>query len=141
MAIIEAQGLNIEFPLYHVASRSLKKRLLAKAAVRVSTDESNRVVVNALRDLTFTIRPGERVALVGHNGAGKTTLLRTLAGIYEPVGGSLRVEGEIGSLIDPAAGTGLRGLRDRVEALGGVLFVVSPPGGPTRISVEVPCGS
>ena len=33
MAIIEAQGLNIEFPLYHVASRSLKKRLLAKAAV------------------------------------------------------------------------------------------------------------
>ena len=41
---------------------------LHRRAVRVSTDESNRVVVNALRDLTFTIRPGERVALVSDAG-------------------------------------------------------------------------
>ena len=104
MPSIEARALAIEFPLYHVSARSLKKRLLAKAAVRVKTDEANRVVVSALRDLSFTIGRGERVALIGHNGAGKTTLLRTLAGIYEPVDGSLRVEGTIGTLIDPAAG-------------------------------------
>ncbi|MFC0409922.1 ABC transporter ATP-binding protein [Roseomonas elaeocarpi] len=104
MPSIEARGLAIEFPLYHVSARSLKKRLLAKAAVRVKTDEANRVVVSALRDLSFTIGHGERVALMGHNGAGKTTLLRTLAGIYEPVGGSLRVQGTIGTLIDPSAG-------------------------------------
>lgn len=104
MARIEATGLSIEFPLYHVGARSLKKRLLARSPLRLKTDESHRVVVAALRDLSFTIARGERVALVGHNGAGKTTLLRTLAGIYEPVSGHLRVEGEIGSLIDPAAG-------------------------------------
>ena len=102
--MIEARGLTIEFPLYHVGARSLKKRLLAKAGARVRTDDSNRVVVSALRDLTFSVGPGERVALVGHNGSGKTTLLRALAGIYEPVGGSLSAEGSIGSLIDPAAG-------------------------------------
>ena len=104
MARIEARGLRVEFPLYHLGARSLKKRLLARAAARVRTDESNRVVVSALRDLDFQIGVGERVALVGRNGAGKTTLLRSLAGIYEPVGGRLLIEGSVGSLIDPAAG-------------------------------------
>lgn len=42
---------------------------------------------------------------------------------------------------DPDRGSGLRGLRDRVEGLGGSLYVISPPGGPTTISVEVPCAS
>ncbi|MBP0444390.1 ABC transporter ATP-binding protein [Roseomonas sp. SSH11] len=104
MALIEANDLRVEFPLYHLAARSLKKRLLARAAARVRTDESNRVVVSALRELNFRISSGDRVALIGRNGAGKTTLLRSLAGIYEPVGGRIRIEGAIGSLIDPAAG-------------------------------------
>ena len=104
MAAIEAAGLAIEFPLYHHNARSLKQRILASSRLRLRKDEDNRIVVSALRDLNFTIRSGERVALVGPNGAGKTTLLRTVAGIFEPVAGRLRVTGEIGSLIDPAAG-------------------------------------
>jgi lipopolysaccharide transport system ATP-binding protein len=104
MAHIAADGVSIEFPLYHVGARSLKKRLLARTPIRLREDDSHRIVVAALRDLSFRIEPGERVALVGGNGAGKTTLLRTLAGIYEPVAGRLEVAGSIGSLIDPAAG-------------------------------------
>ncbi|MBR0649737.1 ABC transporter ATP-binding protein [Roseomonas terrae] len=104
MATIEAAGLAIEFPLYHHNARSLKQRILASSGLRLKQDADNRVVVAALRDLSFSIGKGERVALVGPNGAGKTTLLRTIAGVYEPVAGMLRVEGEIGSLIDPAAG-------------------------------------
>jgi lipopolysaccharide transport system ATP-binding protein len=102
MPHILADRLTIEFPLYHIGARSLKKRVMA--ASRLREDDSNRIVVAALRDLSFAIAPGERVALVGNNGAGKTTLLRTLAGVYEPVGGRLEVAGSIGSLIDPAAG-------------------------------------
>jgi len=98
------EELSIEFPLYHLGARSLKKRLLAATPLRLRTDDANRVVVAALRDLSFAIGHGERVALIGHNGAGKTTLLRTLAGVYEPVAGRLSVRGEIGSLIDPQAG-------------------------------------
>ena len=104
MACILAERLAIDFPLYHVGARSLKKRVLAGAGMRLQTDETNRVVVAALRDLNFRIDGGERVALIGPNGAGKTTLLRTLAGLYTPVQGRLVVEGEIGSLIDPGAG-------------------------------------
>jgi lipopolysaccharide transport system ATP-binding protein len=101
---IEAAGLSIEFPLYHLSARSLKKRMLAATPIRLRQDESKRIVVAALRDLSFRIESGERVALVGNNGAGKTTLLRTLAGIYEPVAGRIEVEGSIGSLIDLSAG-------------------------------------
>jgi signal transduction histidine kinase len=42
---------------------------------------------------------------------------------------------------DMARGTGLAGLRDRVAGLGGTMYVISPQGGPTTISVELPCGS
>lgn len=104
MPHIEAAGLSIEFPLYHLSARSLKKRMLAATPIRLRQDESQRIVVAALRDLSFRIESGERVALVGNNGAGKTTLLRTLAGIYEPVAGRIEVEGSIGSLIDLSAG-------------------------------------
>jgi lipopolysaccharide transport system ATP-binding protein len=102
MARIEADRLTIQFPLYHLGARSLKKRLLGNA--RLHTDAANRVVVSALSDMSFVIGRGERVALIGPNGAGKTTLLRTLAGVYEPAGGRIAVEGSIGALIDVGAG-------------------------------------
>ncbi|MFQ3623605.1 MAG: ABC transporter ATP-binding protein, partial [Acetobacteraceae bacterium] len=104
MSRIVAEGLRIEFPLYHLGARNLKKRILATTSRRMRTDSRNRLVIAALQDIGFTIDRGERVALVGHNGAGKTTLLRTLAGIYEPVAGRLSVQGTIGVLLDPAAG-------------------------------------
>jgi ATP-binding cassette subfamily F protein 3 len=43
------------------------------------------------RDVTFTVRPGDRMGLVGPNGAGKTTLLRIIAGVYEPESGNINV--------------------------------------------------
>lgn len=48
----------------------------------------------ALDNLSFVIRPGERVALVGRNGAGKTTLIKLLCGLYEPDSGEIWVNGK-----------------------------------------------
>ncbi len=48
---------------------------------------------DVLRELSFTMRPGERVALVGMNGAGKTTLVKLLCGLYKPTSGEIRVNG------------------------------------------------
>ena len=47
----------------------------------------------ALADVSITLRPGERIALVGENGAGKTTLAKLLMGLYEPTSGRIVVDG------------------------------------------------
>jgi ATP-binding cassette, subfamily B, bacterial len=56
-----------------------------------------------LQDVTFAIRPGETVALVGRNGAGKTTLVKLLTGLYQPASGSIRCGGQELSDCDPAS--------------------------------------
>ena len=104
MASITVENVSIDFPLYHANSRSLKKTVFAAASGRLGEDQQKRIVVQALRDVSFTLNPGDRLALVGGNGAGKTTLLRCLAGIYEPIAGRLRVEGAVGSLLDASLG-------------------------------------
>lgn len=101
---IIVENVSVDFPIYHGNARSLKKMMLSAASGRISADRQNRVVVQALRDVSFTLNPGDRLALVGGNGAGKTTLLRTLAGIFEPVAGRLKVTGIIGSLLDANLG-------------------------------------
>ncbi len=101
---IEVTNLSLNFPLYHGNSRSLKRTVLAAASGRLGEDGKHRVVVQALRDISFTLRSGDRLGLIGSNGAGKTTLLRTLAGIYEPVVGRVLVQGSLSALLDPNLG-------------------------------------
>ncbi len=103
-AAIEVRGLSVSFPLYHGSGRSLKKMVFAAASGRLATDPQHRVVVQALRNINLSLRTGARLGLVGSNGAGKTTLLRVLAGIYEPVAGSLTVNGSISALLDTNLG-------------------------------------
>jgi ABC-type polysaccharide/polyol phosphate transport system ATPase subunit len=57
----------------------------------------------ALRDISFDVLPGEWIGVVGDNGAGKTTLLKVAAGLYEPNGGTVVVDGTVTLL----AGLGL----------------------------------
>jgi ATP-binding cassette, subfamily B, bacterial len=47
----------------------------------------------ALRGVNLSIRPGEKIALVGHNGAGKTTLIKLLSRLYDPTEGSILIDG------------------------------------------------
>ena len=53
----------------------------------------------ALRDLSFEVEQGERVAFVGHNGAGKSTLLKLLSRITDPTEGRISIKGRVSSLL------------------------------------------
>jgi ATP-binding cassette subfamily B protein len=66
----------------------------------------------ALRDVSFTIRRGETVAIVGHNGAGKTTLVKLVARLYDPQQGQVLIDGHDVREYDP----------DELRSEFGVLF-------------------
>ncbi|GAJ30158.1 ABC transporter ATP-binding protein [Acidomonas methanolica] len=111
MTRVLVEQLHISFPLYHGASRSLRGTMTGAVSTwrsgpsaRLARETHRRIVANVLEGLSFTLERGERLGLIGGNGAGKTTLLRALAGIYEPVSGHVRIEGQLGTLLDPSLG-------------------------------------
>ncbi len=125
---VDITGVSLDFPLYHASGRSLKKMVMSTVTRRMGADAKHRVVVQALRDVSFSLRSGDRLGLIGHNGAGKTTLLRTIAGIYEPFHGNIAVRGTLNALLDANLGmnpelTGrenvmLRGLYNGLDGAG-----------------------
>lgn len=58
----------------------------------------------AVKDISFTLRRGECLGLIGHNGAGKSTLLKILNGLINPDAGKVTIKGRVGALIELGAG-------------------------------------
>ena len=135
-ASIDVSGVSLDFPLYHASARSLKKLVFGTVTGRMGADAKHRVVVQALRDISFHVDSGERLGLIGRNGAGKTTLLRMLAGIYEPLDGRLRVDGSLNALLDPNLGMNLDLTGRENIMLRGLYNGLAPPA-ITRLQTDV----
>lgn len=85
--------------LVHGAVSSLFKREKEIAAERANDEE-----FHALRDVSFEIKEGEAVGIIGRNGAGKSTLLKILSKITEPSAGHAIVRGRVASLLEVGSG-------------------------------------
>jgi ABC-2 type transport system ATP-binding protein/lipopolysaccharide transport system ATP-binding protein len=104
MASISLRNVTVDFPIYNARGRSLKANVLGRVGGRIGGQGGDIVTVEALRGINLELRPGDRLALVGHNGAGKSTLLRVLAGAYEPSYGVAEIQGKVSSLLDMTMG-------------------------------------
>ena len=105
MTSIDLVNVSVEFPVYTSVGRSIRAEMLRRIGGRIQEGhEPGRLVVRALRNINLALRPGDRLGLVGPNGAGKSTLLRLLSGVYEPPIGSIKVVGNVSSMLDVMLG-------------------------------------
>ena len=95
--VIEAKSLGKTYRLYSSPYGRLLERMPWNKAPRHKA-------VHALHDITFDVKPGECVGLIGTNGAGKSTLLKVLSGTTYPTSGTYAVRGRVTSLLELGAG-------------------------------------
>lgn len=116
MGLIELKNVSKRYRMHR------SRELLAHKARRIGRAE-NELMFEALHDISFRIKPGERVAIVGGNGAGKSTLLSIIAGVAAPSEGTVRTEGRVGALLELGTGfhedlTGRENIRVNASLLG-----------------------
>ena len=94
---IEVRDLTKKFKVYMDKGSQLKERVLFRKRNRYE----ERWVLNGI---SFNVRKGEAVGLIGHNGCGKSTTLKLLTKIIYPDGGTVEMNGRVSSLIELGAG-------------------------------------
>lgn len=97
--IIDAEHISMEFNLSQEKTDNLKEFVI-KAIKKELRFQS----FWALKDVSFQIHKGEKVAFIGLNGAGKSTLLKIVAGVMKPTKGSVTVKGDMAPLLALGAG-------------------------------------
>ena len=97
---VVVENVSMRFNLASEQVDNFKEYLIRKLRFQsISFDE-----FWALKDVSFSIRKGESVALIGSNGSGKSTMLKIISGILVPTKGMVKVHGSIAPLIELGAG-------------------------------------
>ena len=94
---IEVHNITKKFKVYVDRGRTLKELTLFSKRRKYE----QRVVLD---DISFEVKKGEAVGLIGHNGCGKSTTLKLLTRIMYPDSGTIEMQGRVSSLIELGAG-------------------------------------
>jgi ABC-type polysaccharide/polyol phosphate transport system ATPase subunit len=100
--MIDVAGVHKRFHYWSERPASLKSMLVDIAHGKINLGK--KVKFSALEDVSFQIRKGEFVGIMGRNGAGKSTLLKLISGIYTPSEGQIHVHAPLAPLIELGAG-------------------------------------
>lgn len=98
-AIVEISKLTKSFKIPLEASSGVKQQL-----INIIKGRKGYRVFTPLKDISFTINEGDFFGIVGRNGSGKSTLLKTIAGIYTPNSGNVKVHGSLVPFIELGVG-------------------------------------
>src|SRR5258708_6626813 len=108
--IIEVRDLSKRYRLGAFGARTLRDEaefLWGRLWRRQAVSETKNGAGNdfwALRNVSFSVNPGEVVGIIGRNGAGKSTLLKILSRITEPTSGEAIIRGRVASLLEVGTG-------------------------------------
>ncbi len=97
--VIDVDHIDMEFILNKQKVDNLKEFVIRKIKGNIEVAK-----FKALDDITFQVRKGERLAIMGLNGAGKSTLLKAIVGVYKPTAGKVTKHGVMAPLIELGAG-------------------------------------
>lgn len=86
--LVSAQNVGMKFRLREKRADTLKERFVA-----IFKGENKHNDLTVLKNISFEIKRGESLGVIGHNGAGKSTLLKVVAGIFRPTEGTVATNG------------------------------------------------
>jgi len=97
--MIELQDVSLRYLISYDRILSIKEFIISLLKRKVKYEE-----FWALKGITFEIKKGEVIGIIGHNGAGKSTLLKVISGILKPTTGTVKISGSIVPLLELGSG-------------------------------------
>ena len=130
--VLSVRNLDLVFPLRHYRERTVRNVFVDLVSRPVDTLLKTRETLHILQDISFSVRKGERVGILGINGSGKTSLCRCIAGMLSPASGEIRIKGACRAVFDTQVGVipELTG-RENARLLATLLY---PDESPVRIA-------
>ena len=99
MTMIQAENISMCYRMTYDRVKSIKEYLVQLVQGKIKYEE-----FWALRDVSFEVKKGEVLGIIGHNGAGKSTLLKMISGILKPTSGHVTVNGTVVPMLELGSG-------------------------------------